>query len=51
MLYLGKTHVSKDIDINKASALKECIIYHYHYFLHKGLKFQQDVWIGCHMIC
>ena len=29
MLYYGRIEVSKRIDVNKTSALKECIIYHY----------------------
>ena len=50
MLYFGKTHVSEGIDVDKTSASKECIICHFHYFLDKRLKFQQNVWIGCHDI-
>ena len=26
MLYYGRTHVSEGIDVNKTSALKECIM-------------------------
>ena len=37
MLYFGRIDVSEGIDVNKTSASKECIIWHYWYFLDKGL--------------
>ena len=48
MLYYDRIDVSEDIDVNKISASKESIIYHYRYFLIKGFKFQSDVCNGCH---
>ena len=39
MLYFDKTNVSEKIGVNKTSALKECGIYHYWYFLIKVLSF------------
>ena len=48
MLYCGKTHVSEGIDVDKISASKECIIFHYYYFLDKRLKFQQNFGTGRH---
>ena len=43
MLYFDKIDVSEGIDVNKASASKECNICHYWYFLNKGFKFQPNV--------
>ena len=37
MLYRNRIDVSKDIDINKISATKECIICHYRYFIDNEL--------------
>ena len=37
MLYRNRTDVSKDIDINKISATKECIICRYRYFIDNEL--------------
>ena len=37
MLYFGRIDVSEGIDVNQTSASKECIIWHYWYFLDKGL--------------
>ena len=48
ILYYGRTDVSEGIDVNKTSESKECNIYHYWYFLNKGLKFQQNVSKRCH---
>ena len=42
-LYLHRTAVLESIDMNKASAPKECINCHYHYVLLKGLSFS---WIS-----
>ena len=39
MLYYDIIDFSKGIDINKTSALKECDICHYWYFLDKAVKF------------
>ena len=40
--------VSEGVDVNKTSALKECEIYHYWYFLNKGFNFQPNVCNRCH---
>ena len=48
MLYYDRTDISEEIDINKASASKECDICHYCYFLNKGFQFQPYVCNGCH---
>ena len=40
MLYYDKTDVSEGIDINKASASKECDTCHYWYFLNKERSFK-----------
>ena len=37
MLYRNRIDVSKDIDINKISATKECIICRYRYFIDNEL--------------
>ena len=41
MLYYDRIEVSKGIDINKTRASSECDIYHYWYFLDKGLTFNR----------
>ena len=41
ILYYDRIDISEGIDINKISALKECDICHYWYFLNKGFQFQQ----------
>ena len=48
MLYYDRTDVCEGIDVNKASASKECIIYRYWYFLDNECKFQPDTCNGCH---
>ena len=50
MLYYNRTDVFKSIDINKTSGWKECIIYHFLYFLDKGFKFKPFVSNGCHNV-
>ena len=44
--YLDTIDVSEGIDVNKTSASEECDICHYWYF--KKLKFQPNVFNGCH---
>ena len=39
MIYYDRIGGSKGIDVNKASTSKECIVYHFWYFLDKGFKF------------
>ena len=48
MLYVDRTNVSEDIDVNKAKTQKECIVCHYRYFLENGFKLQRDVCNECH---
>ena len=48
MLYHDLIDISKEIDFNKASALKDPNICHFWYLLDKGLKFQPYVCSGCH---
>ena len=48
MLYFDRIDISEGIDVNKKSESKECDIFHYWYFLHKGFKFQPNVCNGCH---
>ena len=43
MLYYDRIDVSEGIDINNTSALKECDIGCYWYFLNYSFKFQPDV--------
>ena len=42
--------VSEGIDVNKASASKECDICHYWCFLNKGFKFQPNLCSRCHYL-
>ena len=48
LLQYEKNDVSEGIDINKASALKECMLCHYWYFKDVGYKFDQHVCNKCH---
>ena len=48
MLYFDRIDVSEEIDVNKASASKECDICHYWYFLNYSFKFQPNVCNRCH---
>ena len=48
MLYFKRIDVSEGIDVNKTSALKECDICHYWYFLNNSFKFQPNVCNRCH---
>ena len=47
MLYLVRINVSEVININKTSALKECHICQYWYFLNYSFKFQPNVCNRC----
>ena len=44
----NKTNVSEVIDVNKTSASKECVLYHYWFFKDIGFKFEDHVCNGCH---
>ena len=46
-LYFDRIDDSEGIDVNKASASRECDICHYWYFLNKGFKFQPNVYNSC----
>ena len=48
MLQQDRVDVSEGIDINKTSALKECMLCHYWCFKDTGYKFQPYVCNGCH---
>ena len=48
MIYYNGIDVSVEIDVNKTSASKEFDIWHHWYFFDKVLKFQLDVYNGCH---
>ena len=48
MLYFDRIDVSEGIDVNKASASKECNICHYWHFLNYSFKFQPNVCNRCH---
>ena len=48
MLHFVRIDFSGGINVNERSALKECDICHYWYFLDKGLKFQPKVRNRCH---
>ena len=48
MLYYDRIDVSEGIDVNKTSALKECNIFHYWFFLNKSFKFQPNVYNRFH---
>ena len=48
MLQYEKIDVSKGIDVNKASASKECELCHYCFFKDVGFKFEEHVCNGCH---
>ena len=48
MIHFNRIDVSEGIDVNKASAWKECDTCHNWYFLNKNFKFQPNVCNGCH---
>ena len=50
MLQYSRTEVLEVIDLNKTSASKECVIYHYWYFLDKMFTFQPAVCNGCNYV-
>ena len=43
MLYYDRIDVSKGNDVNQTSALKECDVCHYWYFLDYSFMFQPNV--------
>ena len=48
MLQYKRINVSKGINVNKTSASKECILYHYWFFKAVGFKFEEHVCNKCH---
>ena len=48
MLQYQKIHAAEGIDVNKASASKECEICHYWFFKDIGFKFEEHVCTKCH---
>ena len=48
MLRYEKIDVSEGIDVNKASASKECELCHYWFFKDVGFKFEEHVRNKCH---
>ena len=48
MLRYQKIDVSEGIDINKASASKECELCHYWFFKDIGVKYEEHVCNKCH---
>ena len=48
MLQYEKIDASEGIDVNKASASKECELCHYCFFKDVGFKFEEHVWNACH---
>ena len=48
MLQYEKIDASEGIDVNKASASKECDLCHYWFFKDVGFKFEEHVCNGCH---
>ena len=44
MLYFDRIDVFEGIDVNKSTALLECIVCHYRYCLYKSFKFQTDAY-------
>ena len=47
MLCFDIIHVSEGIDVNQASASKDCNVFHYWYFLNKVFKFQPNIGNRC----
>ena len=50
MMQYNKTNVSEVIDVNKTSASKECVLYHYWFFKDIGFKFEEHVCNKCHAL-
>ena len=48
MLYYDRIDLSEEIDVKKTSALKECDVSHYSYFLNYSFKFQPNTCNRCH---
>ena len=48
MIYYDRIIFSEGVDVNNRSALKECNVCHYWYFLNYGYTFQPNVYNRCH---
>ena len=48
MLEYDRINISEGLDINKASASKECDICHYWYFLDKNFNYEPFLCKSCH---
>ena len=48
MLEYDRIYISEGIDVNKASASKECNICYFWYFKDIGFKYEPYLWNGCH---
>ena len=48
MLQYDRIDVSEEIDTNKTSAAKECMLRHYWYFKDFGFKYEPNVCNKCH---
>ena len=48
MICYDRIDLSEGIDVNRTSALKECDVCHYWYFLNYSFKFQLNVRNRCH---
>ena len=50
MLQYDRVDASEEIEINKTSESKECMLCHYWYFEDVGYKFQPYLCNGCHAV-
>ena len=50
MMLYEKIDFSEGVDLNKIGASKECMIFHYWYFLDIGYKYEPHVCNKCHDI-
>ena len=50
MIHHEKVDISERTNINKTSALKECMFCHYWYFKDVGYKFKPHVCSKCHKV-
>ena len=48
MVFFDRIDVFEGPDVNKTSALKECYVCHYWYFLNYSFKFQPNACNRCH---
>ena len=48
MLEYDRSDISEGIDINKTNDSKECMLFHYGYFLDKNFSYQPYLCDGCY---